>query len=72
MFKECVEAHDILTNPDLKARYDRGEDVLEQMQGGNRGGSGFPFNFQGGFPFGNGGGGFQQQQGGRTYTFRFN
>merc|ERR1719491_393082 len=44
MFKECVEAHDILTDPEVRAKYDRGEDVLEKQQGGNRGG---------GFPFGN-------------------
>jgi len=62
IFKECVEASEILADPDTRKRYDAGEDVLEQMQGGNRGGfqgQGFPFNF----------GNFQQ--GGRTFTFRF-
>jgi DnaJ family protein C protein 7 len=82
LFKSCVEANDILSDPETKSRYDRGEDVLEQQQGGNRGGhpGGFPFgqgffHQQGGFPFGNGGGGgggFQQQQGGgQRFTFRF-
>eukprot|EP01084_Bolivina_argentea_P009876 18433_1 len=70
MFLACVEAHDLLSNPEIRAKYDRGEDVLEQSQGGNRGG-GFPFG-QGGFPFG----GFQQGGGGgggggRTFTFKF-
>ncbi len=61
LFKECVEAHDLLSDPDVRAKYDRGEDVLEQQQGGNRGG-GFPQ----GFPFG----GFQSG-GGRTFKFKF-
>ena len=52
IFKECVEAHDLLSDPEIRAKYDRGEDVLEQQQGGNRQG-GFPiggvipFNYQG-------------------------
>eukprot|EP01083_Nonionella_stella_P313329 1124326_1 len=67
IFKECVEANDLLSDPEVRAKYDRGEDVLEQQQGGNR---------QGGFPFGGGGfpfGGFQQggQGGGRTFKFKF-
>jgi len=62
MFKECVEAHDMLSDPEIRAKYDRGEDVLEQQQGGNRGGN--PFG--GGFPFGNFQGG-----GGRRFTFKF-
>merc|ERR1711972_228731 len=61
MFKECVEAHDLLSDPEVRAKYDRGEDVLENQQGGNRGGN--PFG--GGFPFGN------FQQGGRTFKFKF-
>ena len=52
-----------------RAKYDRGEDVLGQMQGGNRqpGGfnfQGFPFNFAN-FQQGGGGGG------GQRFTFRF-
>eukprot|EP00485_Elphidium_margaritaceum_P010081 CAMPEP_0202691566 /NCGR_PEP_ID=MMETSP1385-20130828/6247_1 /ASSEMBLY_ACC=CAM_ASM_000861 /TAXON_ID=933848 /ORGANISM="Elphidium margaritaceum" /LENGTH=517 /DNA_ID=CAMNT_0049346993 /DNA_START=24 /DNA_END=1574 /DNA_ORIENTATION=- len=49
IFKECVEAHDFLSDAETRAKYDRGEDVLGQQQGGNRGGGG------GGFPFGAGG-----------------
>lgn len=60
MFKECVEAHDLLSDPEVRAKYDRGDDVLENQQGGNRGGFG-----GGGFPFGN------FQQGGRTFKFKF-
>ncbi|ETO17921.1 hypothetical protein RFI_19383, partial [Reticulomyxa filosa] len=62
IFKDCVEAQEILTNAELRQKYDRGEDVLEQMQGGNRGSpQGFPFSF------------FTQgfTQGQRTYNFRF-
>merc|ERR1719229_656891 len=63
MFKECVEAHDLLSDPEVRAQYDRGEDVLGQQQGGNRGG--IPFG--GGFPFG----GFRQGGGGgRTFKFK--
>merc|ERR1712113_835220 len=65
MFKECVEAHDLLSDAEVRAKYDRGEDVLGQQQGGNRGGN--PFGGGGGFPFG----GFRQGGGGRTFTFRF-
>jgi len=63
-YKECVEAQDILSNADLRRRYDNGEDVLETLQGGNRqnhGGGGFPFHF---FRHGGGHGGGQK--------FRFN
>ena len=28
-YKECVEAQDILSDPELRKRYDNGEDVLE-------------------------------------------
>lgn len=67
MFKECVEAHDFLSDPEIRAKYDRGEDVLGDQQGGNRQQGGFP----GGFPFG----AFRQQGGGggqRTFRFKFN
>jgi len=64
-YKECVEAQDILSNADLRKRYDAGEDVLETLQGGNnsgqRGGGGFPFHF-----FRQGGGGGQRS------NFRYN
>merc|ERR1712130_868616 len=66
MFKECVEAHDLLSDAGVRAKYDRGEDVLGDSQGGNRQQGGFP----GGFPFG----AFRQQGGGggrRTFKFKF-
>jgi len=47
-FKLCVEASDILSDKDVRRRYDAGEDVLGDQQGTNRRG---PF---GGFPFGHG------------------
>ena len=72
LFKDCVEAAEILGDPEKRQKYDRGEDVLGQMQGGNRGGQpfhGFPFNFANFAQQGGGGGGFQQ--GGTRFTFRF-
>lgn len=60
-YKECVEAQDILSDKDLRQRYDNGEDVLETMQGGNRNqgqGGGFPFHF------------FRQGGGGQKFHFR--
>jgi len=47
-FKLCVEASDILSDKDVRRRYDAGEDVLGNQQNPRRGG---PF---GGFPFGHG------------------
>jgi len=44
-FKLCVEANDILADEDVRRRYDAGEDVLGDQQGGNRN------PFRGGFPF---------------------
>lgn len=36
MYRDISEAHDALSNPETKARYDRGEDVNEpQGHGGN-------------------------------------
>ena len=55
-FRDISEAMEVLSDGDLRARYDRGEDVTANP-GQNQqqhGGHGFP----GGFPFG--GGGFQQ------------
>jgi len=46
-FKLCVEASDILSDKDVRRRYDAGEDVLGNQQNPRRG----PFS---GFPFGNG------------------
>jgi len=48
-FKLCVEASDILSDKEVRRRYDAGEDVLGDQQGTNRRGP-----FGGGFPFGPG------------------
>ena len=65
------EAYEILSNPELRARFDNGDDPNEQQQGPPGGGGfhhgGHPF-FAGGQQFFQGGGGggqqFFQQQGG--------
>jgi len=61
-YKDCVEANDVLTNREMKAKYDRGEDPLDNQGGGGGG-------FHGGFPshfFRRGGGG------GQRFNFRHN
>eukprot|EP01029_Cantina_marsupialis_P030569 TRINITY_DN8314_c0_g1_i1.p1 TRINITY_DN8314_c0_g1~~TRINITY_DN8314_c0_g1_i1.p1 ORF type:complete len:491 (+),score=162.62 TRINITY_DN8314_c0_g1_i1:102-1574(+) len=66
MFHDIAEAYEVLSDEDLRARYDRGEDISqpEQQQG-----HGHP----GGFNFHNfGGGGHQQQGGGGGFKFHFN
>jgi len=56
-FKEVAEAHDVLSDAELRGKYDRGEDISEQAN---------QFRQQGGFPFNFGGFG-----GGQTFTFHF-
>ena len=64
------EAYEVLSDPELKERFDRGDDPNnpEQQQGGNPfqgspfGGQQFMFRQGGGFP--GGGGGFKFQGGG--------
>lgn len=65
-YKDCVEANDVLTDAEMKAKYDRGEDPLDNQGGGGGGGfhGGFPSHF---FRHGGGGGG-----GGQRFHFRFN
>ncbi|SCV70553.1 BQ2448_3315 [Microbotryum intermedium] len=69
------EAYEVLSNPELRQRFDNGDDPNDQQSGG---GHGQPFFHQGG-GFGGGGGGghpfeqfFQQAQGGgHQHTFRW-
>jgi len=73
MFKKIARAYEVLGDPDLRARYDRGEDV-DDPNAQQRGGGGF-----GGGPFGGFGGGFGadphfsnmhfRQQGGRRQHY---
>lgn len=65
-FRDIAEAHDVLSTPEKRQRYDRGEEVDGPPQG--HGPHGHPFHpfGGGGFPFGGGGGG----PGGFTFTFR--
>merc|ERR1739841_36030 len=56
-FQEVAEAHEVLSNDEMRAKYDRGEDVFENQGGG--GGPQHhhfnPFAHMGGFPGGGGG-----------------
>lgn len=54
-FKEVAEAHEVLSDDEKRAAYDRGDDLNDQQGGG-----GWGPGFQQGF-----------QQGGYTYTFHF-
>lgn len=56
-FQELAEAHEILSDPEQRARYDRGEDVTRPQQQQPQRGS--PFQF------------FQRAQGGTRFTFHF-
>ena len=59
MFQDIGEAYEVLSDNDLKARYDRGEDVFDN-QGGRQRGNPHQFFHQ------------QFQQGGQRMHFRFN
>ncbi|GAB1733121.1 hypothetical protein NU195Hw_g2097t1 [Hortaea werneckii] len=65
------EAYEVLSDPELKARFDRGEDPMDPMAGQPQGGN--PFG--GGSPFGGAGGGqqffFRQGGGGGGSHFKF-
>lgn len=58
------EAYEVLSNPELRERFDRGDDPNSHEQGNP---------FQQGHPFGGGGGGpfMFQQGGGQQYQFKF-
>jgi len=56
------EAYEVLSTPELRARFDNGEDPMDPESQGGPGGYGHPFQqggpqfFQHGSPFGGGGG----------------
>ncbi|KAF8148867.1 hypothetical protein B0H34DRAFT_802752 [Crassisporium funariophilum] len=54
------EAYEVLSDPELRRRYDNGEDPMDPMSQQGQGGGGYPF-AQGGHPFAQ----FFQQQGGQ-------
>ncbi|KAI0441809.1 DnaJ domain-containing protein [Xylaria telfairii] len=56
------EAYEVLSNPELRERFDRGDDPNSHEQQGN------PFQ---GSPFGGGGHPFMFQQGGQQFQFKF-
>ena len=65
-FREIAEAYEVLSDEELKGKYDRGEDIKPQPGGGGQ--QGHPFGgggFHHGFP---GGGGFG---GGQQFHFKF-
>ena len=65
-FMEVAEAYEVLSDDELRPRYDRGEDVMEKNGGGgggHGGGHGFPHQH-----FRQGG---QQQRGGQNFHFNF-
>ncbi len=66
MFHDISEAHEVLSDDDLRARYDRGEDVMSN-QGQQQRSQGNPF---GGNPFG-GFQNFHQGGGGQQFHFKF-
>ena len=62
-FREIAEAYEVLSDDELKGKYDRGEDIKPQPGGGQQ--QGHPF---GGFHHGFPGGGFG---GGQQFHFKF-
>lgn len=70
MFQDISEAYEVLSDDELRAKYDRGEDVFENQGGGRPHGNPHHFfhqNFGGG---GFGGGGFGGGGGGQRFHFK--
>jgi len=67
MFQDISEAYEVLSDEEMKAKYDRGEPVFDNQGGGGGGGHhGFPEQmFRQHFSHGGGGGG------GRRHHFHF-
>ena len=60
-FQDISEANEVLSDADLKAKYDRGEPVFENQGGGGGGGGGFSPHEQMFRHFQQGGGGGQRR-----------
>ena len=66
MFQDISEAYEVLSDEEMKAKYDRGEPVFENQGGGGGGHHGFPEQmFRQHFNRGGGG------RGGRQHHFHF-
>lgn len=76
MFQEISEAYEVLSDKELREKYDRGEPVFENQGGGGGGGQRRHHMdpnmfFQQNFRQGGGGGQRRQQQGGQRMHFGF-
>lgn len=70
MFQDISEAYEVLSDQEMKAKYDRGEDVFDNQGGGGGGHQGFPDQmFRQHFQ--NGGGGGRRGGGGGSHHFHF-
>lgn len=74
MFQDISEAYEVLSDKDLRGKYDRGEEVFENQGGGGGGQRRHHMDpnmfFQQHFRQGGGGGGQQRRQGGQRMHFR--
>lgn len=71
MFQDISEAYEVLSDDEMRAKYDRGEAVFDNQGGGGHGGGGFNMHDAFRQHFNHGGGG-HRQQGGQQFHFRFN